>query len=664
MNYTFYHNSHDSFYRFPFGAVECGQKITLRISMDRTFKAVRAVYLRLWKNSSVEEKVPMHSMDGCGGLTVYECEITAPCDVGLLWYFFIIECDDRLLYYGNNTGSMGGVGSIYEYEPPSFQVTVYKKGFKTPSWLKDSIMYQIFVDRFCKSSNYKPADSQKGNWVMHDDWYEMPNYKPDPETGEYICNDCFGGNLQGVIEKLPYLKELGIDVIYLNPIFEAQSNHKYNTGNYMKIDSMYGDEFIFRNLVSEAGRLGISIILDGVFSHTGSDSVYFNKNSRYPSIGAYQSEASPYFKWYKFTRHPEDYECWWGIKTLPNVNELEPSYLDFILGECGVVRHWMEFRIMGWRLDVADELPDEFIKKLRSVVKGCDGDAVVIGEVWEDASSKTSYGVLKQYLLGDELDSVMNYPLMNAIINFFTEKISAGDLYDIIMSLYENYPLHCFYSLMNILGTHDTCRIKYALAGINCSGSLSREEQALTELSPLQAQLAVRRLKMASLFLMAIPGVPVIYYGDEAGLGGCRDPFNRNTYPWGREDNDLIDWYKKICTLRHNIAALRTGTFTPVYFNEDTFGFIREISGGTDIFGEPKSDGFALVLFNRSSHIPNSIVIDLSKWGINTLSDLLNSNTKLSSSGCCFHITLPPLSPGVWGQFIQKSGLGDSSSNK
>lgn len=645
LNDSFYHNSQDSFYRHPFGAVCCGQSITIRFKIcDENFP-VGQVRLRLWVSESSEEIIVMDMAKGCMGERIYQAEINTPQEPGLIWYYFIIHSLNEVYYYGNNPQKLGGLGSLYKYQPDAYQITVYKEGYKTPSWFKDSIMYQILVDRFYNGNENGKVNNPKKNSHLYERWDDIPEYKPDPETGEITCSEFFGGNFKGVIEKLPYLKELGVSVIYFNPIFESPSSHKYNTGDYMKIDSMYGDEDIFLELISTAKSMGISIILDGVFSHTGSDSKYFNKEGNYPVIGAYQSTSSPYYSWYNFRHYPDDYTCWWGVKTLPEVNELEQSYQNFILGnDESVINHWMRFGIKGWRLDVADELPDEFLKKLRKSIKEFDDDAVIIGEVWEDASNKISYGRLKQYLLGEELDSVMNYRLKDGILDFLIGKCSGEYLNRVIMSLYENYPLQSFYSLMNILGTHDTCRALYVLAGIECGDGIhSKEKEAAVSLTPEQMEIAGRRMKMASAFIMTFPGVPCIYYGDEAGLGGSRDPFNRRAYPWERENKELLEWYKKICLLRQSMNALQTGEYFPIYYSEDAFGFVRVINKGTDIFNQRRNKGFVLALFNRSQNLDIDIIVDLRKWSIPRLFNILDNKSQLVSNDGCFNIRIPAL---------------------
>ena len=296
-----------------------------------------------------------------------------------------------------------------------FQLTVYSNTYETPDFLKGGVMYQIFPDRFCKSG--KVHENIPEGRVLRDDWGGTPYYKPD-QNGHVWNNDYFGGDFAGIQSKLPYLHDLGVTCIYLNPIFESHENHRYNTANYMKADPLLGTNDEFAELCAEAKKLGISVILDGVFSHTGADSVYFNKFGRYPELGAYQSKDSKYYEWYSFIDYPEVYEAWWGIDTLPNVWENNESYTEFICGEDGVLNYWLSKGAAGYRLDVADELPDEFLNNLRKCVKNYDKEKIIIGEVWEDASNKESYGVKRRYLLGDQLDSVMNYPFREAIINF------------------------------------------------------------------------------------------------------------------------------------------------------------------------------------------------------------------------------------------------------
>jgi 4-alpha-glucanotransferase len=632
-----YHDSHNIFYRNPFGAVETNTNIKLRLELSPCDSlddvSIKSVYIRLWKNDFKEEKIPMKKVDSYNN--IYEVDFISPNTPMILWYYFIVELsNESSYYYGNNDELLGGVGKVYDHPPASYQITVYKSGFETPSWFKDAVVYQIFVDRFNKSKN--SMGHVKPDSIFHKDWYEDP-YPIDKSAKENdVCNDFFGGDLLGIIEKLDYLKSLGVSAIYLNPIFKAKSNHKYDTGDYMNIDTMFGENETFKLLCDSAERLGISIILDGVFSHTGSDSIYFNKYGTYDSIGAYKSKYSPYYSWYKFKDHPNDYECWWGVKTLPNVNELDAGFMDYIIeNDESVISNWMGKGAQGWRLDVVDELPDEFLKHLRKRVKSIDKDAIIIGEVWEDASNKVSYDKLKEYLLGEEIDSAMNYPLRDGLIKFLLGQIDGKYLNSIIMSLNENYPIHSFYSALNIAGTHDTARI------INLLGKNINDD--LAPLTAEKEELAIKRLKLISLFQMTFPGAPCIYYGDEAGLQGSIDPFNRRTYPWGLENKYILNWYKKVTNIRNSFDMLRTGDFIPLLYEKDVYGYVRLIKKGRDVFGESRNNGFALVLFNRSEFETLKLNINLSIWNVETLYDILDDNKKYCVIDGILSINIPEL---------------------
>ena len=295
---------------------------------------------------------------------------TVPNEPGIVWYYFIIHSGGAVSYYGNNPEGTGGLGAAAATPPPSFQITVHFPDAATPDWFKNAVVYQIFVDRFFNGHAGGSITNCKKGSLLHPYWNDAPVYVRERETGRILAYDFFGGNLAGVMAKLPYLKNLGISAIYFNPLFEAPSNHKYDTADYKTIDPMFGSNDIFRELCEKARQMGIAIILDGVFSHTGSDSIYFNKEGNYPEPGAWQSPESPYYSWYRFKKYPDEYESWWGVDALPNVNELEPSYRDFIIhGQDSVLKHWMKLGAKGWRLDVADELPDQFIREFRQVMK-------------------------------------------------------------------------------------------------------------------------------------------------------------------------------------------------------------------------------------------------------------------------------------------------------
>ena len=413
-----------------------------------------------------------------------------------------------------------------------FQLTVYKNTYETPDFLKGGVMYQIFPDRFCKSG--KPKENIPDGRILREDWDGTPFYKPD-ENGHVWNNDYFGGDFAGIQSKLPYLKSLGVTCIYLNPIFESHENHRYNTADYMKADPLLGTNEEFEELCREAESMGISVILDGVFSHTGADSVYFNKFGRYPEVGAFQSKDSKYYDWYSFIDYPNTYEAWWGIDTLPNVCENNEDYTEFICGDEGVLRYWLDRGAAGWRLDVADELPDQFLNNLRKCVKGYDKDKIIIGEVWEDASNKESYGVKRRYLLGDQLDSVMNYPFREAIISF----MKGGkpiDFINSVMTIVENYPKPTIDVLMNFVSTHDIERAINRLGGENCDGK-SKDWMAEKWLSEEQYAHGKELLKAAMALQFFLPGGK-----EKAGIDGRTKKTYNKTQKYPSEGKKEESW--------------------------------------------------------------------------------------------------------------------------
>lgn len=595
-----FHDSQDVFYRNPFGAVAEGTEITLRIKVDNLNEGIQGVIFLSYKGGKRE--IPMKAHYTEGGEGYLEGIFKALGEPSLMRYYFKVVSHNGEIFYGNNYNCLGGIGEATRSTPNPYQITVYRQDFKTPDWLKDSVMYQIFVDRFFNGNQDGRISNTKANSLIHASWDDSPIYIKD-RNGDILKWTFFGGNLKGVMEKLDYLRDLGINLIYLNPVFEAPSNHKYDTSDYHQIDSMFGDNRLFEELCRKAQENGINIILDGVFSHTGSDSIYFNKNERYPSKGAYQSTDSPYFPWYRFVEHPDNYDSWWGIKDLPNVNEMEPSYIDFVIkNKDSVLNFWMDKGIKGWRLDVVDELPGDFLKLFYKGLKGKDPDAILIGEVWEDASNKVSYEIEREYLQGNELDSVMNYPFRRILIDFFTYQRGFGELKGNIMSLFENYPLECFYSTMNFLSSHDVPRILTLLEGTPFDMELYKGSFPRINLSDSNNHILFQKLKLLYILQFTFPGVPSIYYGDEVGMLGHGDPYNRGTYPWNNMNRDLFKWVKDMIKLRRELDPLKTGSFLPIYFDNDIFSYYRIIKDGKDVFGNKGNSGIFLILINRSEN--------------------------------------------------------------
>lgn len=539
-------------YKSPVGGVQAGENFTISLVCHGADTA----YFALTKEGRHEQTVfyPMRKEGGRFSLTML---VTTP---GLYFYRFLVSGAEGECYIGKDATDMPK-----EHSSGQWQLTAYESRYKPPTLFDGGIIYQIMVDRFCVGGERLKT---KKTAVYRDDWYGCPEHRPD-EKGVVKNNDFFGGNLDGVTQKLDYLASLSVKCIYLNPIFEAASNHKYDTGNYMTVDGDFGGDEALKRLIDEAAKRGISVMLDGVFSHTGDDSVYFNRYGNYDGVGAFQSKHSPYYAWYDFQEHPSVYTSWWGINTLPCVNENNPEYNEFINGENGVVKKYMRMGVAGFRLDVADELPDEFLDNLTAAVKSVNERGVVLGEVWEDASNKVSYSVRRRYLRGRQLDSVTNYPLKNAIIRF----VLCGDEQDflrVVYSLINNYPKRVLDNLMNMLGTHDTARILTELSGED--KPRNKDERASFSLSDRKS--AVERLKIASVLQYTLPGVPCVYYGDEAGMEGCEDPFNRRCYPWGKEDNSLIRHYQALGVLRER-SELNGGVFDVVYAHHGVLTYSR-----------------------------------------------------------------------------------------
>lgn len=552
MEITAY-NSRDTYFKSEFGAVKTGTTVRFRIVLPRSFMCNDASLLtRLDSGEYAENHMLWAGMNGddCEIWEVEQCFDEA----GLYWYYFAVRSPwgETSLYNGGD--GIAVLAGTQEHMQP-WQLTVYEKDFETPDWLKGGIMYQIFPDRFYNSGKKKtgvPADR-----IIRNDYDNLPYWRPD-EQGRVLNNDYFGGDLKGIEKKLGYLSELGVSCIYLNPVFEAHSNHRYNTADYFKIDPLLGDEADFRSLCEAAHKKGIRIILDGVFSHTGDDSIYFNKYGRYGDGGAYNSKKSPYYRWYDFWEYPDKYRSWWGFESLPEVNEENPSYIKFVTGRDGVIEKWLKAGVDGWRLDVADELPDVFIDAVRRSVKRIKPEAVLMGEVWEDASNKVSYGERRRFLLGKQFDNVMNYPFANAVLEFARFGI-AEKLAQSIMTVVENYPKPALDVMMNHIGTHDTERAITALAAESCENRDREWQEAHNTLDAQGYLKGVKLLKLASTVQFMLPGVPCIYYGDEVGMQGYKDPFNRGYFDWEKQNTELLEHYKKLGEIRKNSPCLKEG---------------------------------------------------------------------------------------------------------
>lgn len=634
-----FHNSRRSEFRVPFGAVVVGTNVHLTLQVEEADASFLTGEVRLWVDEVGETLVPMT----CGPHNTLVAEIPCP-EPSLIWYSFIVTTSDGAkIRVGAPEGCTGGEGVTYydREDVPSFQITVYKHRETRPAWYEHGMVYQIFPDRYARDENWRERaqaviDQPHNGPGKHliERWNEPPVYCRN-EDKSIKSWDFYGGSLEGIRQDLPRLKSMGITAIYLNPIFEALSNHRYDTGNYLKIDPMLGTEEDFRNLAEDARKLGISLILDGVFNHTGDDSIYFNRYGNYPGVGAEQSEDSP---WHDAYCWHEDgtYDSWWGIGTMPALNENSKEVRELLLGKNGVIRTWLRAGARGWRLDVADELSDELIEDIKTAVLEECPDGLVLGEVWEDASNKVSYSKLRRYLLGDELDSAMNYPLRDAILGFLVGNENAYQCAERLETLRENYPPEALACCLNLLGSHDKPRIASVLGGGPDESQLPEEERGRFRLDENSMGLAKGRFWLATLMQMTFPGVPSIYYGDEYGLEGLSDPGNRRTLPTPNDarDRDMLTMVRNTSMLRRALPFLVDGTLESFALNEDVLCVKRRGADGQ----------VASLLINHSLSNTRSVRIPIE----NDAAVELISGTDLErgQDGCC-EVRLWPLGSAI-----------------
>ena len=599
----------------PFGAAVCGTAVTFHCRPLASEHFSHCALVAVCEFSGTRQELEL-SLEGPAGERIcFSGVFSAPPQPELVWYHFRFWREDGTGCVLDKTGYRS------DGETDPWQLTVYRES-RTPGWFGAGVTYQIFPDRFCRLSVPDPDGLVGRRWV-HQDWDDTPEWRPDPD-GEIRNRDFFGGSLAGITSKLDDLKALGVTTLYLCPIFESASNHRYNTADYTKIDPMLGSEDDFRALCAQAKERAMRVILDGVFNHTGSQSVYFNADGWYPTLGAAQSQDSPWYSWYRFLHWPDSYDSWWGIHTLPAVEESAPSYVDFIIdGENSIIRRWLRAGASGWRLDVADELPDWFLVKIRAAMEETAPDSVLIGEVWEDGSNKISYSQRRRYLLGSETHGLMNYPFRTALLAYLRGG-DADDFREAMETLRENYPPAAFYSAMNFLGTHDTPRI-LTLLGTDHTPE-SKADRADYRLLPWERSRAAAKLRLASLVLFTFPGSPMVYYGDEAGMEGFEDPLNRGTYPWGHEDRDLLAWFSRLGALRNGYPVLQTGALRWLCTAGPLLAFARE-------------DGqVRLVTVVNASDSPCSLELP---WAADSAQDLLSGSSFAADVGRLV-LELPP----------------------
>lgn len=654
MQHAFAHDPVRRRDRFPAGAVAAGDEVALRLRVDPSVRgSVHGVWLELLDEAGARDAGGAAGDDGgdsaradaadagcagpaCGGawasIPMEECDggylarVDTSGEPRVLFYRFRIATEIGELRYAKRTDGITTAGSAFlpsadlpvAQASAGFQLTVFDGAFAAPAWFSGSVMYQAFPDRFARDDagiRWEGVEAhRRRGWEVrvHEDWNEPPLW------GEpYDPVDFFGGTFAGIEDKLDYLVSLGVGVLYLNPVCEARSNHRYDTGDYEQVDPLLGTWDDFERLARAAEKRGIRIILDTVLSHTGATSRYFNLDGSYDSVGAAQGCASPYRSWYDFACDGggAGYRCWWGDPTLPEVDERDPSWQRFVLGdgpagEPGVLGQWTARGVAGFRLDVADEIPDDVLELVRASAKRSREDAVVIGEVWEDPTTKESYGSRRTYALGRSLDSVMNYPLRGALLRYALGSDDAQHLVTFLKLQRSNYPGPLYASLMNLLSSHDVERVRSVLAcGAEFRERPRDEQAAIVSQIGWEADARGAALqRILATVLYALPGVPCLYYGDERGMQGGRDPFDRATFPWGVDRADCgqdLSWlYKGLGGLRRASVVLRHGDAAFYAYGKDVVCVLRapgDIEGRSD----------AVICVANRSNEPQRVVVDL-----------------------------------------------------
>lgn len=603
------HKTRDSYYRSPFGAAATGSYVGLAVRIGEPGN-VSDAYLCYSYGLTGFAGGKCYLLQNTEDPSRFECTIKMPAESCLFFYWFEILTGNSVSYCVNDPASNDNACAVRGFAPAIthdsstftdvFQITVFDRNFHTPDWFKGSVMYQIFPDRFARSSDYSyekmTGTREMPDRIYHSSWEDEVDYT-GKNAHTYKACDFFGGSIKGIHENLDYIKGLGINVIYLNPIFESKSNHRYDTGNYEKIDPLLGNEEDFDDFMRECAKLSIRVILDGVFNHTGADSMYFNKYGTYDNTGAYQDAAgngkSPFYSWYSFNlQHGYiSYDSWWGFPDLPNVNENDLHFRDYILGDKGIVKKWLNRGSSGWRLDVSDELPDSFLRDLRKSVKTAKADAVILGEVWEDASSKISYGHYRDFLLGNTHDCVMGYPFRKSVLGWLSGKFGLDFLINSLETIREDYPVEAYLCNMNLIGSHDVARAITELTNNGYVGD--RKWQAAAFLTGEERGRGRRLLKLAMLIQFTFPGVASVYYGDEIAMEGYGDPFCRRTLNLDKirsEKPETLLWLTAMSDFRGKHPILKTGHISYLPSSGNVLVYRRYAEGGCDMAGNEMVD--------------------------------------------------------------------------
>jgi len=689
------HDSRDTLYRTPGGAVPAGTPVVLRF---RTFhNDVTGVKVRVYDlNANAQrfyDMTPTATDVSCyeSGLEDKRCDFWAVTITGNqpnnLWYRFLVTDGTDTDYYADNTTALdGGLGrTTDDAVDDSYALMVYDPSFSAPAWASEAVIYQVFPDRFRNGRDDNDADTGD---IRYDDpvlalpWGTRPegycrNYAdantncpwrfddtpPDwsPTKEGPRGRDYFGGDLKGVDQYLDYLQSIGVTTLYFNPIFDAASNHSYDTQDYFKIDPYFGTLKDWENLVKHAQQRGMRIVLDGVFNHLSSDSPFFDRYGHYAAVGACEDLNSPYRAWFYFRDVPAGtgtcvggagphsalYDGWFGFDSIPVIRKDRADVQEYFLtGNNSVSRYWLNQGASGWRLDVIGDasFPNGYWESFRTVVKGDHPDALIIGELWQKDST------LLRYLRGDRADTTMNYRLRDAVLGLLApgnfDSKGFGDSGRMILpsefaariaSIREDYPDAAYYALMNLLGSHDTERILWTLTP-------GAETRADKEFSAANLAEGKRRLQIASLIQFTMPGAPTVYYGDEVGTTGDDDPDDRRTYPWadlgGSPDNMLRNHYRQLSQLRKTLPVLTAGDLR-ILLADDVAGAVA--------YGRKTNSQAAVVAVNRSdtTQTMNIPVADYAPEGVSFVARYGVGNGTGDASivtGGNLQVTLAPMS--------------------
>ena len=679
-----YYTTKDKEYKSIFGSVEQNANVTFTIETGMDIGSVNMVVKGLESKNLVMTKG--EAKDGVQKWTV----TTSFAKIGEYDYYFVLSNGSDIAVYGDdsNYAGAGKVCGLSDCTP--FEFVVHVEGFETPDWMKNAVIYQIFPDRFYNGNieNDKAQESARGDvdYEFVEDWYTLPE-NPEQEgllteeqykehgalwgDGQW-SNEIYGGDLEGIYERIDYLKALGVNVIYLNPIFSSISNHRYDACDYMDIDPILGTLGDFEELVEFAEANDMKIILDGVFNHVSDDSIYFDRYYKFlgksEKIGAYpywayvydymaeksvdqaaaEKAAKDYFTaeygitdyayvtWFKVENKTTtnadkiglragkpvySYEGWWGYDSMPVVYSTNGSEYqtgnwaeEIIYNEEGtsVTQYWISKGNNGWRLDVANEVSDETWQEFRKSVKALDSDAVIIGEIWDDAT---------HYLMGDMYDSVMNYVFRNAVLGF-AKGDNAETAMETLERIRERYPEEAFYAMMNLVGSHDTTRVLSFLDGIDDDRNQKDEASAFPKYDTT-SDAAKKRQYLVALMQFTYAGAPTIYYGDEIGMVGSDDPDDRRAMEWGKGNKELVTWYATLAAIRAQHDVLRTGTVEPIVVNNSVMGYVRR-----------DADEVMIILVNNATS-DKEVTIDLAtlKVDADKLTDLLTNKAATIADG-------------------------------